>query len=895
MNRKAEKITKNRRFANIAGIFGIMLYGVLRLCESLITGLYIERGVLVFFMCLGCGICVCLTQIILKNRRSVPLLSGTLILLSFIAGAYVTADFEYYYISILCIAGIVCLYQDFKMVIAFFVENIAVNIVLFLSVFRQDATADFKTMSIDGLLFLYGFFFLAALSWRSTKKEGQAEKGLSAFSSLLKTTPNYMVIVDTENLVRYISEPLAAFADIDPEHATGRPLLDLFSEKSLEMMFADILDSDGFWTDTREIVVAGETHYFKILSDRLIGGTDGMFIEITDITETVAAKMDAENANRAKSRFLATMSHEIRTPMNAIIGVAEIQLQRGDMPADLTKAMDTIRSSAHGLLGIINDILDLSKIETGQFDIRPAEYDTASMINDAVQLNVFRIGSKPIEFFLDVDENVPARLFGDELRIKQILTNILSNAFKYTERGSVTFSVKSSETDGAAALVFRVADTGQGMKPEDLERLFSEYSRFNGEANRATEGTGLGMSITRSLARMMGGEIDVESEYGRGSVFTVTLPQKRAGGAAIGAELAQSLRGFQFMRGRQGANAQIVREPMPYGSVLIVDDVDVNLYVAHGLMAVYGLNIETASGGFAALDKIKGGASYDVIFMDHMMPEMDGVETARKLRGLGYSAPIVALTANAVTGSDQMFMENGFDGFISKPIDIRQLNNVLNKFVRDRHRNGAEKARTAAPVPDMAAAEPGADPRLLEIFRGDAARAAVTLRETARGGNIKGFTTAAHAMKSALANIGETEKSALAARLEKAGREGDSAFIAAGAESFIAVLEAFARDLPPEASGAPADAGASEDADVSEDAGASEDAAFFGAQLRMLRRACAEYDGAAADAAVAALKGGARRADLRAALRAIAEYILHSDFDEAAGVADALTRRFSKA
>ncbi|MDR1246337.1 MAG: response regulator [Clostridiales Family XIII bacterium] len=695
MNREAERITKNRNFANIAGFFGIMLYGVLRLCESLFTGLYTERGILVFFMSLGCAICVRLLQIILKNRRAAPLLSGTLILLFFIVGAYITADFEYYYISILCIAGLVCLYQDFKIVMVFLLENLIVNIVLFLSVFRLSAIANFTVMSIDALMCMFGFFFLAALSWRSTKREGEAEKGLRSFSSLLKTTPNYMVVVDTENLVQYISDPMAKFADIEPEYAVGRPLLDLFSEKNLEMMFADILDADGLWTETREIVVSGETHYFKILSDRLIGDVDGMFIEITDITETVAAKMDAENANRAKSRFLATMSHEIRTPMNAIIGVAEIRSQRDDMSEDLAKAMNTIRDSALGLLGIINDILDLSKIETGQFEIRPAEYDAPSMINDTVQLNLFRIGSKPIKFTLDVDENIPAQLYGDELRIKQILTNILSNAFKYTERGSVTLSIRSSEPadtlsqvpdTGGVSLVFEVEDTGQGMKPEDLQRLFSEYTRFNDEANRTTEGAGLGMSITYSLVQMMGGRIGVESEYGKGSVFTVTLPQKRLGDAVIGAELAQSLRDFQFMRDRKDVNAQIIREPMPYGSVLIVDDVDVNIYVADALMSVYELKIDTAFSGFETLDKVKNGASYDVIFMDHMMPEMDGVETTRKLRELGYDAPIVALTANAITGSDKMFLENGFDGFISKPIDIRQLNAVLNKFVRDRHK-----------------------------------------------------------------------------------------------------------------------------------------------------------------------------------------------------------------
>jgi CheY-like chemotaxis protein len=292
-------------------------------------------------------------------------------------------------------------------------------------------------------------------------------------------------------------------------------------------------------------------------------------------------------------------------------------------------------------------------------------------------------------------------------------------------------------------------------------------------------------------------------------------------------------------------------------------------------MAVYGLKIETASGGFAALDKIKGGASYDVIFMDHMMPEMDGVETTRKLREHGYGAPIVALTANAITGSDEMFMENGFDGFISKPIDIRQLNAVLNKFVRDRHKRESPETNTVISIQDTAA-EPGTDSRLLEIFKDDAARAVVTLRETVRDGNVKLFTTAAHAMKSALANIGEPEKSAFAARLEQAGRNGNSAFIAANAENFIAMLEAFEQDVLPD------------ETDMPSDADVSEDAALLGEQLRVLRQACAEYDGTAADAAISALKEDARQPDTRATLRKISEYLLHSDFDEAANTTDAL-------
>ena len=401
------------------------------------------------------------------------------------------------------------------------------------------------------------------------------------------------------------------------------------------------------------------------------------------------ARNEAEQANKSKSNFLATMSHEIRTPMNAIIGITQIQLQKKDLSDENIQVMEKIYSSGNSLLGIINDILDMSKIETGKLDLSPVEYDVPGLLNDTVQLNIVRIGEKQIEFLLNPDESLPSKLYGDELRVKQILNNLLSNAIKYTKSGYVKLTVSHIADGGDVTLHFSVEDTGQGIKPEDKARLFTEYLRFNHEANRATEGTGLGLTITKKLVEMMGGTIDVESEYGKGSVFSVAVMQKAVDCGPIGAETAERLRGFTFTDERHIYNPNVAYESMPYGSVLVVDDDETNLYVAEGVLQLYDLQIEMADSGFTAIEKIESGKEYDLIFMDHMMPKMDGIITTQRIRALGYTGAIVALTANALVGNEEMFTQNGFDGYISKPIDIRSIDTVLDKFIRARH---AEKS-----------------------------------------------------------------------------------------------------------------------------------------------------------------------------------------------------------
>jgi CheY-like chemotaxis protein/anti-sigma regulatory factor (Ser/Thr protein kinase) len=408
------------------------------------------------------------------------------------------------------------------------------------------------------------------------------------------------------------------------------------------------------------------------------------------MTDVMKTKEQAEQANRAKSSFLARMSHEIRTPLNAILGLSEVELQN-NIPCGTRANLEKIHASGSLLLEIVNDILDISKIESGNFEIFPTGYEFPNLINDTVQLNIMRIGSKPIEFKLELDETIPSRLYGDEVRVKQILNNLLSNAFKYTEKGWVRLSAAWEQQGDDVWLTFTVEDTGRGIKKDDLEKLFSEYTQFDTTANRRIEGTGLGLSITRGLVERMMGTITVESEYLKGSIFKVTLLQGILDEKSIGGEVVENLRNFRFIEDHSRSRGNnFIRSYMPYGKVLVVDDLQTNLDVMTGLLMPYGLKVDTAISGREAVERIrKGSVNYDAVFMDHMMPEMDGTEATRNIRneiGTDYArtVPIIALTANAIAGSREMFLESGFNDFIPKPIDIKRLDIVLNQWIRNK-------------------------------------------------------------------------------------------------------------------------------------------------------------------------------------------------------------------
>jgi len=579
------------------------------------------------------------------------------------------------------------------------------------------------------------------------------------------------------------------------------------------------------------------------------------------------------------------MSHEIRTPMNAILGITEIQLQDAALPSATKEALERIYNSGDLLLGIINDILDLSKIEAGKLELFPAQYDISSLIYDTVKLNIMRYESKPIKFELEVNENLPSVLIGDELRIKQILNNLISNAFKYTHEGRInmTLSLEQGGDSSNITLVFVISDTGQGMTAEQVRKLGDKFSRFNTEANRMTEGTGLGMNITQNLIKLMNGNMSIESTPGMGSTFTVRLPQRCTGAPPIGKEQAENLMQLNIKNTSKIRNAQIMQEFMPYGRVLVVDDVESNLYVAKGLMAPYGLSIDIATSGFEAVDKIKDGNNYDVIFMDHMMPRMDGIEATKLIRSLGYTGSIVALTANALAGQEEMFLKNGFDDFISKPIDIRQLNNSLNKLIRDK--KPAEVVEEARLQKDKLFAEvvhkEVTTAQLAEFFVRDAIKAAAVLDAIAKNNcrrtdDLSLFVINVHAMKSALANVGETELSEFAKVLEQAGRNNNINLILAELPIFLdALYNVIGRFKQKE----------EENDNEAEIVNMEIERVYLLEKMLEIRNACKAMDKKTAKAVIAELKEKAWPRQVKEQLGVISELLLHSDFEEAAEAA----------
>lgn len=535
---------------------------------------------------------------------------------------------------------------------------------------------------------------------------------------------------------------------------------------------------------------------------------------------------EAETAGQAKEDFLANMSHEIRTPMNAIIGMVELALRDEQLSGQEKDYLYNIQAAGEDLLSIIDDILDVTKIDSGDLEITEEEYEITSIVHDVINVIQVMLGEKDVKLLIDIDPNIPTGLKGDGVRIKQIMMNLLGNAVKYTEKGEIHLKIEGEPLEGQDArinLKVSVSDTGIGISEEQMADLFTVFKQANSRRNRSAGGSGLGLAISRKLVELMHGTIGAESELGKGSTFIFTVPQEvtdvRPCIDVNSQTTMQSMMEKEAHKKEREKSKKAGRQitfTAPDARILIVDDNKVNLKVAEGLLRPYHMNVETADSGSRAIEMIQGG-QFDLVFMDHMMPVMDGVDATKIIREMQgeyfQKVAIIALSANAVRGAKEMFLEAGMNDFVAKPIEMRIMDRTLRKWLpedkiisnknaeeaisKEEDNAGMDPYQWQMAGIDMAAAmEYACDDvdlyrEILSDYRDSIHEKADVIERAAADRDLETFTMEVHSLKSTSKSIGALELSELARKLEEYGNKGNWADILAETPALLSVYRGF--------------------------------------------------------------------------------------------------------